>query len=1104
MNQKLRMLSILFAGMLFSIIAIGQGVTTASMNGQVVDANAVAVTGATIVATHNPSGSTYGGFSNSEGYFRILNMRVGGPYTVKVSFPGFEDYQREGVVLNLGQSFKIDAQLAEAQVTLEEELITSSRSDVFDGNKTGQETVVGERLINDIPTISRAIGDYARQNPLASIGEGGDGFTISIAGQNNRYNAIYIDGAVNNDAFGLAGGGTNGGQTGVQPISIDAIEQFQIAVAPFDVRQSGFAGGSINAVTRSGSNEFEGSAYFFNRNQTLAGKTPTDNDDVDRERLADFSANTYGFRLGGPIVKDKVFFFVNAEVQRDETPQPFDLANYNGNSDAGTLSQLESLFQNQYGYDLKGFENNTAFLDSDKFLGKIDINISRNHKLSLRHSYVRAENLEARSSSPFSINYLNGSEFFVSTTNSSALELNSLFGENVSNSLVIGATIVRDDRDPFGDPFPTVSIADGEGTINLGAERFSTANLLNQDVITVNDNLNIYLGKHNLLFGVNFEYFSAGNLFIRNNYGRYQWFNTNADTSGLDLFLAGEPSTRYERSFSQVDNVAGDESNAIADFEQINFGFYIQDELQVTNDFKLTAGLRFDFPIWLTDQPVNQEFNTSTAAAIEAAGYDLKGAETGSFIGTQVMLSPRVGFNWDIGGKQLTQLRGGIGIFTSRIPLVWPGGAYNNYGFNIGAGGGSNVPFVADVQNQPIRANLDDVTPSGQIDLFAEDFKLPQVLKFNVAVDRKFGDGYIATLEGLFTKNVNAVRYENVNLQRNLRGNLDAGPDNRPLYFGADPNFGDDVIDDSYNYIMLASNTDKGYSYNIAATVSKLFSNGFQGSLSYSYGDAFTTFDGTSSQNNSQWRGYHPPLDLGSFNGGRNDEADPQRSTFAQGHRVFSQLSYELDYLDFGKTRFSFSFNGQTGGFFSYVIGADNFRFTDDGGFSNNELVYVPNNLSEIPLVDFDYNGRTYSAQEQWDILNAFIEDDPHLSDRRGTYAERNGGREPWEVLTDFRLLQDVYLKAGGKTHTLQFSVDIFNIANLINSDWGRVRFAGSFGNYRLIQMQNSLFGSTTAPEYTIATDLIDGEKPWDNSIDDSGFRSSRWQMQFGVRYIFQ
>ena len=906
MNQKLRRLFILVLSGLFSLGVFAQGVTTASMNGQVLDANGVPVTGATVVATHTPSGSTYGGFSNVEGYYRILNMRVGGPYAVKVTLPGFEEYQRQGVFLNLGQAFKLDAQLAEAQVTLAEELITSSRSDIFDGNKTGQETVIGERLINDIPTISRAIGDYARQNPLASIGEGGDGFTISIAGQNNRYNAIYIDGAVNNDAFGLAGGGTNGGQTGVQPISIDAIEQFQIAVAPFDVRQSGFAGGSINAVTRSGSNNVEGSAYFFNRNEKLAGKTPTDNENTERERLADFSAQTYGFRVGGPIIKNKVFFFVNAEIQRDETPQPFDFGTYNGDADRGTLTQLESLIQNQYGYDLQGFESNTAFLDSDKFLGKIDININQNHKLSLRHSYVRAENLEARNSNPFGINYLNGSEFFVSTTNSSALELNSLFGENISNSLVIGATIVRDDRDPFGNPFPTVSIADGEGTINLGAERFSTANLLNQDVITVNNNLNIYKGKHNLLFGVNFEYFNAGNLFIRNNFGRYRWFNINEDTTGLDLFLAGEPATQYERSFSQVDNVAGDESNAIADFEQINLGVYVQDEIQVTDNFKLTAGLRLDFPIWPTDQPVNAEFNSTSIPAIEAEGYDLKGAETGNFIGTQVLLSPRIGFNYDVGGLKRTQLRGGIGIFTSRLPLVWPGGAYNNYGFNIGAGGGTNVPFVADVQNQPIRANLDDVTPSGQIDLFADDFKLPQVLKFNLAVDQKFGDGFIATLEGLFTKNINAVRYENINLRRSLRGNLDAGPDNRPLYFGADPAFGDDVIDDSYNYIMLASNTDKGYAYNIAGTVSKLFSGGFQGSLSYSYGDSYTTFDGTSSQNNSQWRGYHPPLEMGGFMGGRNDEGDAQRSTFAQGHRVFSQLSYELDYFNFGKTRFSF------------------------------------------------------------------------------------------------------------------------------------------------------------------------------------------------------
>ena len=557
------------------------------------------------------------------------------------------------------------------------------------------------------------------------------------------------------------------------------------------------------------------------------------------------------------------------------------------------------------------------------------------------------------------------------------------------------------------------------------------------------------------------------------------------------------PSNRYERSFSQVDNIAGDDSEAIADFSQMLLGVYVQDEIQLSDNFKLTAGIRIDVPFWPDDQPVNEQFNNETIPMIESFGYDLRGAKTGQFIDPQVLFSPRVGFNFDILGDKTTQLRGGVGLFTSRVPLVWPGGAYNNYGLNIGQGGLSNQPIVADVNNQPLRADLNNIVPSGQIDLFAADFKLPQVLKANLALDRKLPWGLVGTIEGLYTKFINNVRYENLNLKPSDR-TLTGSPDNRPLFLGADPAFGDDVIDPTYNYIMLASNTDVGYAYNVAASLTKNFDNGFRGSVAYSYGDSYTLFDGTSSQNNSQWRGFHNPQ-------GRNFETDAQRSNFAAGHRVFGQVSYEIDYLDFAKSQLSLNFNAQTGGYFSYVIGAQNFLFIDDGGFANNELYYVPNSLDEALLVETEVDGVTFSPEQQWEILNNFIEDDPHLSDRRGDYAERNGGRLPFRFSLDLRFLQDFYIETGsGSRNTLQFSVDIFNFTNLINQDWGRRRFAGSFGNYSIVNLENVTLGGTTQPEYSVASQILRGEDPWDGNLDDNGFRSSRWQMQVGVRYIFK
>ena len=1072
-----------------STISFGQGVTTSAMNGKVTDSGGEVLPGATIIATHTPSGSTYGNITDEKGFFRIPNMRVGGPYKITVTFIGYETYEKEGVYLTLGPIYALNVVLGGDVTELAEVVILGNRNDIFDGNRTGQETVVGEEAINAAPTVTRSMADFVRLNPLTNIQENDDGFTMSIAGQNNRFNSIYIDGAVNNDVFGLSGSGTNGGQTGVQPISIDAIEQFQVAVAPFDVRQSGFAGGSINAVTRSGTNDFEGSAYYFWRNENLAGKDPGDlAGDNEREKLAPFTARTYGARLGGPIIKDKLFFFVNAEFQRDETPQPFNVDNYNGNASPADLDQLASFIESNYGYNVGTFDNNTRSLDSDKILAKLDWNINDRHKLTFRHSFVKAENLEARSSSPTFIGFLNGSEFFESSTNSSALELTSTFGNNIANRLIVGATIVRDDRDPFGDDFPTIRIADGDGSIEIGAERFSTANLLNQDIITVNNDFEYFTGKHSFLVGVNFEYYNVGNLFIRENFGSYRFFG------GVDQFLndldpvTGNPiSSRIERSWSQVDNVTGDESSAIADFRQILFGFYLQDQIQLTSNLKLTAGVRLDFPIFLDDVPVNQDFNQNTIPLIESFGYDMKGAETGRFINTQVLFAPRVGFNWDVNGDMQTQVRGGVGLFTSRIPLVWQGGAFNNYGLNIGGGRNDNEVFNPDVNNQwPGDIDLNNPIPSGQIDLFAADFKLPQIWKFNLAVDQKLPWGIIGTLEAIYSKHINYLRYENVNLKPSEQ-NLTGGPDNRPLFDE------DDLIDDKYTGIYIASNTDNGgYSYNFVASLTKPFEKGLSWTLSYSYGDAFTVFDGTSSQNNSQWRGY--------FNtDGRNQEGDPMRSIFSAGHRVLASISYKKEYAGFLGSELTLLFNGQSGNPFTYVVGAFNDDFVNDGGFDFNELAYIPENASEINLVT---NRDGASPAEQWAVLDQFISDRNGLDKYRGDYVERASDRTPFQAIIDLRFLQNIFLDMGnGKRNTLQFSVDIFNFTNMLNKDWG-LRRNFRFDTYSLYNLDGFEADGTT-PRYTVNNELMDGEDPWEDDVLDNGFRSSRWQMQLGLRYIF-
>lgn len=1058
-----------------SLTIHAQGVTTASISGQITDNSGEALVGANVTAVHGPTGTFYGTSTDLDGYYRISNMRTGGPFRISVSYTGYEELSKDNIYLNLGQTLRISESLSETSVQLDEIAITASRSDVFDGNRTGAETFIGADQIGILPTVSRSIGDFARVTPQATVTEGNDGFSISLNGVNNRFNAIYIDGAVNNDVFGLAGSGTNGGQTGVSPFSVDAIEEFQISLAPFDVRAGGFAGGSINAITKSGSNNVEGSVYTFMRNQSLAGKTPTDNPNVERTRLADFSARTTGFRIGGPLVKDKIFFFVNGEIQRDELPLPFDFADYNGNSSLADLQALESKLNGEFGYDPGNLTDSRTFIDSDKITAKFDFNLSNNHKLSLKHSYVAATNVEGNQSNSRLLRYTNSAEFFDTKTNSTSLELNSVIGSKYSNNLVLGFTSVRDDRDPSGQDFPYVIIDDGNGSdIIFGSEPFSTANLLNQDIFTITNNFNIYKGKHNFTIGTHNEFYKVDNLFLAFNFGWYEY-------DGLSSFLNDENASFFQRVFSLRDNVVGDDSQAIASFTGGQIGFYVQDEIQMSERFKLTAGIRLDVP-YFSDTPANDQFNNETAPLLEAEGYDLRGARVGDFIGTPLMFSPRVGFNYDLSGDNTTQLRGGIGVFTSRVPLVWPGGAYNNFGFNAGFTCCFPTTFNPDVNSQPPGdVDLNNPSPNGTVDLFAEDFKLPQVLKVNLAVDHKLPGGLIANVDAIYNKTLQNVAYQNLNLSNSI-GNLEGTGDDRPIYDRRDE------VDPTYGRILLGYNTSEGYTYNLTASITKPLIDGFSGSFAYSFGDSFSVFDGTSSQNSSQWRGLNSV-------GGRNFDQPLARSNFSQGSRFLGNATWRTEWANNLKTTITLFYEGQSGRPFSYIY--------NDGGRLNNEdsrernLIYVPSGPTDIFLVE--ENG--VSPEEQWQDLNQFIENDPYLSTRRGDYAERNQSRAPFSNVIDLKILQDVFINTGGKRHTLQLSLDIFNFTNLLNSNWGRRFQTPGFGNFQLLDFEGFQDG-TNIPTFSFGG--VTDNDPSAGNIDDFGIQSSRWQMQFGIRYIFR
>ncbi|MEQ9465817.1 MAG: carboxypeptidase regulatory-like domain-containing protein [Ekhidna sp.] len=1070
MKKFLLLASFIFSG----LILLGQGSTTSAMNGRITDANGEALIGATVLAVYTPTGAEYGNISDVDGYYRIPNMTVGGPYTVTVSYIGFETYTEENVYLNLGQSYKLSMELRESAQALSEVVVTAS-SGLIDGNRTGADTKVGKEQISTLPNASRGLNDFTRLTPQASFTSGGG---LSIAGTNNRYNSIFIDGASSNDVFGLAGNGQNGGQIDNYPlISVDALDQISVAVAPYDVTLSGFAGGGISAVTRSGTNEYEGSVYYFVRNQKLSGKTPkfiSDPADIERERLAEFSAKTYGFRAGGPIIPNKLFFFVNGEIQREETPVPFDFASYTGSATQADIDNLISTLDG-LGYAPGSYEDVIRKLEAERFLIKFDYNLSKQHKISLRHSYNKGENFSPSGSFTTGIRFANSGVFFPNTTNATTLEVRSNF-DNISNKLIIGYTSVSDDRDPLGSPFPYIDITQGD--VEVGSEQFSTANLLTQKIFTVTDNFNLYKGKHTITVGTHNEYYDMNNVFIRQNFGSYR-YNTIADFIA-DVNGASGLAFQYDRSYSLIDNTTGDNTGASAAFKALQLGFYVQDEFQVNSKLKLTGGLRVDIPMFMDDPGEDTYFNTTAAPLIEAAGYDLKGARAGQAPDAQLLFSPRFGFNYDLNGDQSTQIRGGIGVFTSRIPYVWPGAMYNNNGVTVGGTRqSSGIDFVADPFAQPSKSDFggtDDI-PQGQMDLFAADFKFPQVLRASIAVDQKLPGGIIGTIEGIYTKNINAIFYENVNLVPSTE-RFEGTPDNRQRFTNG-------RIDSNYTAIYLGSNTNKGYTYNFTASLTKPFENGLTANLAYSYTDAYAIFEGTSSQNSSQWRGVYS-VD------GRNN-APLGRSDFASGSRILASVSYRKEYLNNFATTLSFFYNGQEGDPFSYTY---NSGLTGEDS-RERALIYVPASQDEIVFAD------AATADAQWEALERYINEDDYLRSRKGQYTEKNMARLPFVSILDVRLLQDFYLDmSNGKRNTIQLSFDIFNFGNFLNANWGKRYFTpnGDGTSVQLLDFEGFQDG-TNIPTYSFDTSLRD--KKDIIGKDDSGLISSRWQMQFGIRYIF-
>jgi hypothetical protein len=1105
------LLVLLLMSVLFGTVLQAQ-VTTSTLTGTVKDQSGQPLVGATVSATNLSNGRVYQVTTNRNGGYNIFNMAPGGPYRLAVSYTGYETQTRDDITLSLGEAPSQDFELNTRNQALSEVVVAATRTTP---NRLGSETTIGRDKIANLPTVGRNLSDLLRFTPQARLTNGGG---IAIAGQNNRYNTFMIDGAVNNDVFGLSESGTNGGRAGAPPISLDAIDQISVQVSPFDVSLGNFTGGGINAITRSGSNKYTGSVYYVFRNEDLAGRSPIPvvvGGKETRPKLGDFDNKTYGFRVGGPIIKNKLFFFLNAEKQDDTRPQPFTPSDYAGNAlKNDSLNILINHLKSTYNYDPGDYINNPDIIKGTRVATRVDYNLSDKHQIMGSYRYTMLERTNPSRSSRNTINFISGGEFFPSTQHSGTFELNSRFTNKINNKFRASYTNVVDDRDPVGTPFPAAAITDAGATINIGSDISSSANLLEQDILNLYDAFKYNAGKHVLTAGFDIDVNKTYNQFIQSNFGNYT-FPT------IGAFIRNEGVTRYRRTYSLIGNKTGDESEGTAaEFSTHRLGFFLGDDYKVSPNFTLTFGLRADKTVF-DDEPATDVFFRDTASKILSQYYDLKGAQTGQMYDPSWQWSPRLGFRATLPDENIT-VRGGIGLFSGRIPLVWPGGVFQNTGVTAGAidisrqtgqtavltASGQPVVFRPDINNQYTGADFGfsglRTFPQGSLNVIAKDFKMPQVLRTTLGFDKRLGNGWTFNLEGIFTKNITEVDWTNLILDPTKIVKT-TGAEIRDVY---DPRISLDARKialrpylpiaqrNPYTNIILISNNEdrKGYAYNFTTGVDKAFRQGWAFNATYTYGSSVVKNEATSSINNSNW------TNMETVNG-RNYNG-LTTSDFDLGHRIYTYISKTFNYLNNRlSTTVTLDYTGQSGSPYSYTMsgGVASVGITGDGT-NFNDLMYVPTaaEVQQMVFVSNTTGGVTYTPDQQKALFETYIQNNKYLSDRRGQFSERNASRLPFTNLFTLKLQQDFNLKMSGNTYKLQVIYDMFNVSNFLNNDWGRQYFA-NFDQVQVLQYAGYQSGTTTP---TFRFSPVAG-KGYSVSDGVNTFNSSRWSSQLTFRVSF-
>ena len=1087
--SKFKLLTTIF--LLFGFLAKAQE-TTSDIQGIVTDGNN-GIASATVVAVHVPTGTKYSTTTRKDGRYNLPNLRVGGPYEITTTFVGYKPSKLDNITLLLGQEYKADFVLILDSKELTEVTVSGRRQDkTFNNNRTGSQEIISRNQLERLPTINRSLQDFTKLEPTAN--------GLNIGGRSSQYNNITVDGANFNNSFGLQG--TLGGQTGSEPISLEAIEQIQVSVAPYDVTQGGFSGAGINSVTKSGTNEFKGSVYTALKGPGTQGYKVGTTTIV----KPTFKFNTRGATIGGAIVKDKLFFFVSAEQVRQTAPATSQVASDASHAPGGNVSQanadtlaaLSTFLQSTYGYNPGAYQGYSFETKSDKITAKVDWNINAHSTLTVKYNYLKSSQDQFASNSRPGIGQITGGQpgttampFFGSgyvinnNFNIVIAELNTRFSNKASNKLQVGYTALRDYRSPHSSSatMPLVDILNGAGNIytTFGYEMYTYNNKLNTNVFQFADFFKFYKGSHEITVGTQDYYRKYENAFAPGYQGVYQ-FN-----SLTDFYNSAKNGTANAKSYYlQYSALPGGEF-PFAFAGSTELGFFGQDKWRASKNLTLTYGLRVDLTIYKQSFTDNPYFDALT---FKNGSYNIGKAPK-----TTPLFSPRVGFNWDVKGDRTLQVRGGAGIFSGPPPFVWISNQASNNGIQFGSFTKANVAFNQDPTAYIPAGSLPNTSYSTA--LTDRNFKYPQVLKASLAVDKKFAGDYVVTLEGTYSKDVNAVYYQNINLKE-TNGFALGGADNRLRYLTvANSNkyySGTTLANPNLGNAILMSNTSKGYSYTLTARIQKTYKN-FFGSIAYTYSQAKNTaeFGSTAS---SLWSA-------------RGITGDPNAATlgngaFYQPHRIIAYASYKVISCKYSSTSIGAIFEAAPAGVSSYVYNGD----LDGDGNTGNDLIYIPKSASDINLVKVNSGGLgtgttgvtdTRTAGQIWNQLNNFLNQDHYLSGHRGQYAQANANVAPFYKRLDLNITEDISVKTGKERHTLRISMDLINAGNFFNKYWGTYKTP----NLTNFLKYEGLGADGKTPSFSMPYLDATNQGPLVNSFKDNTNIISRWQMQFGIRYLF-